>query len=109
MVAPPRFPPVTPSAHLGARGRAGDAAGVTTFADRHESTALGTAEKPECEVDHGRCRYQSPLLDRDAFAAACGWPTSSLPVALLPARGAHVSYTSAFGFVAAGKDDDDED
>jgi hypothetical protein len=24
-------------------------------------------------------------------------------------RGAHVSYTSAFGFVAAGKDDDDED
>jgi hypothetical protein len=109
LVAPPRFPPATPSAHPSARVRAGEAAGVAAFADRHKAAALGTAEKSECDVDHARRRYQSPMLDRDAFVAVREGVTSVLPVALLTTRGAHVPYTSALWFVAAGKDDDDEE
>jgi hypothetical protein len=96
LVAPPRFPPATPSAHPSARVRAGEAAGVAAFADRHKAAALGTAEKSECDVDHARRRYQSPMLDRDAFVAVREGVTSVLPVALLTTRGAHVPYTSAF-------------
>jgi hypothetical protein len=93
LVPPPRFPSPTPSAHPSARVRAGEAAGVAAFADRDQSTALGTAEKSEREADHVRCRYQSPLLDRDAFAAVRDWATSVLPVALLTTQGAHVPPT----------------